>query len=68
MDYLVMDVCLKNINQNFKIKNFNIIIIQMGLYNYNEKDLLMLYHTGIRNVGLYASLSFNQSTECFIKS
>ena len=30
----------------------------MSLYNYNEKDLLMLYHTGIRNIGLYASLSF----------
>ena len=30
----------------------------MGLYEYNEKDLLMIYHTALRNVGLYTSLSF----------
>lgn len=30
----------------------------MGLYEYNEKDLVMMYHTALRNVGLYTSLSF----------
>lgn len=30
----------------------------MGLYEYNEKDLVMMYHTALRNIGLYTSLSF----------
>lgn len=30
----------------------------MGLYEYNEKDLIMMYHTALRNIGLYTSLSF----------
>lgn len=30
----------------------------MVLYEYNEKDLIMMYHTALRNIGLYTSLSF----------
>lgn len=30
----------------------------MGLYEYNEKDLIMMFHTALRNIGLYTSLSF----------
>ena len=30
----------------------------MGLYEYNEKELIMMYHTALRNIGLYTSLSF----------
>ena len=31
----------------------------MGLYEYNEKDLIMMYHTALRNIGLYGSRFFN---------
>ena len=30
----------------------------MGLYEYNEKELIMMFHTALRNVGLYTSISF----------